>query len=157
MRKRSSAVAINVRSRPPLALTRLVACDEDDSLPDCVEREGRAPCAARGVKAQRLHVRVLRVLERVNMRTAELGPEMFEQPSFGEQGGLPASGGRAANSAANASSKSTTQLIEFNEIINGYVLQDIFCDFAVFLRPTRSTSLASGFFGLALLLGAVSC
>jgi len=74
--------------KPFLTPAGFVAGDENDRLAECVEGEGRAPCAIRCVEAQLLHVGVFRVLQSVHVGSPELGPKLLEQSRLGEQSRL---------------------------------------------------------------------
>jgi len=57
----------------------LVAANEQNRSALHVECKGNPPCAAIGAEAKLLHVRMLRSLQRIDLRSTELGPELPEQ------------------------------------------------------------------------------
>jgi len=62
-----------------LAAARLVSRDQKDRVPFRVEREGHAPDTVCRVKAQLLHIRVARTLERIHAGPAEPRAKPLQQ------------------------------------------------------------------------------
>lgn len=62
-----------------------VTTTKDDRLTGRVKGEREAPDSVGGVEAELLHVGMLRAIERVRPRSAELRSELFEQLDVGQQ------------------------------------------------------------------------
>ena len=68
-----------------LAAARLVSRDQQDRVAFPVEREGDAPDTACRVKAQLLHIRVARTVERIDAGPAELRAKPLQQQGMSAQ------------------------------------------------------------------------
>jgi len=69
---------------PVLRYTRFISGYQKDCLPPDIEGECNSPRATIRVKSKLLHVRMLRSLQRVHLRTAKLRAEFRQQSSSRE-------------------------------------------------------------------------
>jgi hypothetical protein len=65
--------------KPSLTAARLVPGNQNDGLSSNIEGKSHSPHAVSGIETKLFHVAVLRVLERVHMRTSQHRPYAFQQ------------------------------------------------------------------------------
>src|SRR5579871_3167945 len=91
---------------PLLAATGFVAGDEKNCLALRVEGERYAPLTTRRAEAQFFHIGVAGIVQCIDARTAQLRPELMQEPSVSKDFG-PHILGQSLNSGSNSSPIST--------------------------------------------------